>query len=287
MKRRQSQNIDRLSRELVADVKQYGSNPLLFLPSTHAALYLLERCAHHGMPVEVVGNHGWVTDWQPALSERTHSPLGLWKKLKTMRVLPYPVAVFQDQLVSVDDSYQIVRIDAEAYHVSPIEVMLLMRFRPRTFLGRATPPKRTGAASGLALVTYTEVLPQVATRSTLEQVMTDVIRPLTEIRDSESVTDWHARLSFDLKKSDNYKRLLSQRIQEIEALMRIYQDHRGVPSSLATRIESLRASRLELINTRSSERPQEPRQETPDEHVVKSVVPPASLVVAGNRPTVA
>lgn len=283
MNPRQSQNVDRLSRELVADLRRYGSSPLLFLPSTQAALCLLERCAHNGMPVEVVGNHGWMADWQPALSGRVHSPLELWKKLKTMHVLPYPVAIFQDQLVSVDDSYQIVRIDAEAYHVSPIEVMLLMRFRPRTFLGHATPPKRNGAASGLALTAYTAEFPQVTTRSTLEQIMTDVIRPLAAIRDSGSVTDWHARSSFDLKRSDNYNRLLSQRMQEIEALMRIYQDHHGAPSPLATRIESLRASRLDLVSMRSSERP----QKTPDDHLVKSVVPPASLAAAGNRPTVA
>lgn len=255
MKPRQSQNVDRLSRELVADLKRYGSSPLLFLPSTHAALSLLERCAHNGMPVEVVGNHGWMTDWQPALSGRVHSPLRLWKRLKTMHVLPYPVAIFQDQLVSVDDSYQTVQIDAEANHISPIEVMMLMRFRPRTFLGRATPPKRNGAASGLALTPYTAELAQAATRSTLEQVMADVIRPLTAIRDSESVTDWHARSSFDLKRVDNYNRLLSQRMQEIEALMRIYQDHHGEPSPLATRIESLRASRRELVSARSSEGP--------------------------------
>lgn len=239
-------SVDRLGRQLTNEARRDRQYPLLLLPSTEPAFRLIEACEEKGVPCRVVGNPSMVKCWHPTVAPNVQTPRTLWHSIKAQATLPCAVAVFQDQLVAIDDSYRRVTVDSQNYLVSPIEVMILMKFRPRTYLGTALPKRRCRSA-GIALARYQAALPPTMTQKAVDAVMGDVLRPLLACADDQSI-DWHARPSFALKQNNNFNRLLVQQLQEMESLIRLYaQNHPGPPTP-ARWIDILRAGRLEIAH---------------------------------------
>lgn len=238
--------LDLLARNLVKKNDRRGY-PLLFLPSTSSAFELLVACTRHGHPVKAVGHRGLVESWFPSASPWVHTPLSLWRQVRNLYSLPFIVAVFQDQLASIDDSYHSVDVDGLSYQVSPVEVMLLMRFRPDTHLGVAESRAKHGRPSMLILRPYAVDIPRSITATAMNSIMADIIRPLASYQ-KKDISDWYARNTFALKQGTNFYLLLSQRIQEIQGLIRTYRDRHIDPSAFAPWLCTLDAARIEIRN---------------------------------------
>lgn len=234
----------RMAARLAREVRRTGRRPLMSLPSTPAAFQLLEAYVDNGLPVEVVGHARLAAQWSPALSMPVRTPLALWQQVKAHAELPAAVAVFQDQLVAVDDSYVRVDCDGHRYHVSPIEMMLLMRFKPPVYVGAAA--RRTWSRrSRLVLRPCTFVPPEAPTQAALDVLMADVLRPLLACR--TTAADWLAAEVFPLKEDGRRGALLSQRIQEMEGLVRLCRMRSGRPAALRRYSGTLRTGRLEVL----------------------------------------
>lgn len=238
--------IRRMGRDLAERCRRDGSHPLLLLPSTPAAFSLVERYTETGLPMEIVGNAALLRDWMPGLAGRAHTPLALWRKVRDAATLPFAVASFQDQLVHVDDSFHAVPVDGQTYRVSPVEAMLRMRFRPHTWLGRVAPGRSPRSPSSLSLESDPAILPEAPSRAAFETELARLLRPLLACQDPR-IGDWRARRTFALKVGRNHDRMLAQRLQEIEALIRVHQDRQGPQSSLAALMGTLRANRQDLL----------------------------------------
>lgn len=167
--------------------------------------------------------------------------------MKSLPALSFGIAVFQDQLVSVDDSYLSVDVDGQTYLVSPIELMLMTRFAPPVWLGAAEPSSRRDKPSFLALHPYHAAVPALSMQGALEALMKGVLSPLIACQQHERLSDWHARGTFPLKLRGHTQAAVSQRLQEIEALVRIYHHRHGEPAALAALMPSLRESRKALL----------------------------------------
>jgi len=234
------------SYRLVEESRRYHGYPLLLLPSTPAAFSMVALCIDAGLPVKVVGHTLWMKEWAPALVEHVYSPLGLWRIVKHSPTLPFAVASFQDQLVNVDDSFHTVTIDNQQFRVSPIEAMLVMRFCPRTYIATAI-EGRPGKPSSLTLSVHAAKFSNRMSTPAFDAALGELLRPILKCH-THPIRDWYAREVFTLKIGHNFERMLSLRIQEIESLIRVYQDRHGTPSSLAPSLERLRLSRQELVS---------------------------------------
>ncbi|MDE1892806.1 MAG: hypothetical protein KGH90_00535 [Xanthomonadaceae bacterium] len=234
-----------MSQELVEESRRYDSYPLLLLPSTPAAFSMIALCSQAGLPVKVVGHALWMKEWAPALVEHVHSPLGIWRIVKDSSTLPFAVVSFQDQLANVDDSFHTVIVEDQQVRVSPIEAMLMMRFHPRTYVATAT-EGRPGKPSSLTLAVHAADLSDHMSTLAFDAALGELLLPLLKCH-RHPIGDWHARDVFAMKVGRNFERMLSLRLQEIESLIRVYQDRHGTPSSLAPSLERLRKSRQELV----------------------------------------
>lgn len=238
--------ISRMCHRLIEESRQLHDYPLLLLPSTPAAFSMVAQCSDAGLPIKVVGHALWMKEWSPALVEHVHSPLGLWRIVKNSLTLPFAVASFQDQLANVDESFHTVIIEDQQIRVSPIEAMLVMRFHSRTYIATAI-ERRPGKPSSLALAVHAAELSGRMATGAFDAALGELLSPLLKCY-RHPVSDWHAREVFAMKVGHNFERMLSLRIQEIESLIRVYQDRHGMPSSIAPSLERLRVSRQELVN---------------------------------------
>lgn len=236
----------RMSQRLVEDSRRCHSYPLLLLPSTPASFSMVARCINAGLPVKMVGHALWMKEWAPALVEHAHSPLGIWRIVKDSPTLPFAVASFQDQLANVDDSFHTVTIEDQQIRVSPIEAMLMMRFQPRTYTATAI-EGRPGKPSSLTLAVHAAKLSDSMSRAAFDAVLGELLRPLLKCHKCP-IGDWYAREVFAMKVGHNFERMLSLRMQEIESLIRVYQDRHGAPPPLAPSLERLRVSRKRLVS---------------------------------------
>lgn len=236
-----------LCQTVMASTRLHGSQPLLSLPSTPAAFDLLDRCVAEGLAIQVIGHPAQMNAWHASWAGPVHSPLTLWREVKSLPALPFGIAVFQDQLVAVDDSYLSVDVDGQTYLVSPIELMVMTRFAPPVWLGMAEPSSRRHKPSFLALHLYDTGVPAVSMQGALEALMKEILSPLIACQDQEQLNDWHARARFPLKRRGHTQAAVSQRLQEIEALVRIYHHRHGEPAALAALMPSLRESRKALL----------------------------------------
>lgn len=234
----------RLGRLLVEEAARTNHYPLMMLPSTDAAFQLVAACLDMGMPVRVVGNPGLVESWGLALAPKVMTPRFLWSAIKAEARLPFGVIIFEDQLVAIDDSYLRVKGDSQSYMVSPLEVMILMKFRPPSYLGSVPSPKHRRAFE-ITLTRYTPDVPLVMSQQAVNEIMLDVLRPLLACLKDESIP-WYARPCFTLKQNDNFNRVLIQQIQEMESLVRLCSAQHPEPIVPASWLEALRASRLEI-----------------------------------------
>jgi hypothetical protein len=238
-------NPKRLARLLVKEATRTERYPLVMLPSTVAAFHLVAACLDMGMPVRAVGNPGLVESWSSGLAPNVMTPRFLWSAIKGERKLPFGVIVFEDQLVAIDDSYLRVEVDGQTYMVSPIELMILMKFRPPSYLGSASSPRKRRALE-ITLTHYMPDVPSVLSQEAAHEIMLDVLRPLLACLEDESIS-WYARACFALKRNDNFNRVLIREIQEMESLVRLCSAKHPEPVVPEGWLEALRASRLEIV----------------------------------------
>ena len=238
-------DLAKISQRLIEDTERHQGFPLLLLPSTPAAFSVVAQCIDAGLPMTAVANALCMKEWEPTLFEHVHSPLSLWRLVKDSPVLPFGVACFQDQLANIDESFHAVTVDDQRIRVSPIDAMLIMRFRPHTLVATAT-EGRSGKPSLLSFVTYEPDISDNMSTTAFDEVLGEMLRPILKCQ-SSSIRDWHARELFALKLEHNFERALSQRLQEIESLIRVYEDRHGNPSSLASSLDLLRVSRQTLV----------------------------------------
>lgn len=239
-----TRNPARLGQQLADAAARTGRYPLLILPSTDAGFQLLAACARRGMPVKVVGHPGLMASWSKAGATDVTTPWPLWVSLKGEENLLCAVAVFEDQLVAIDDSYLRVEVGNQAYMVSPIIIMILMKFSPPSYLGRMSASRRRHAC-GITLTPYAPDMPAAPSRQMVNEVMGNVLQPLLDCANDVSLP-WLARPSFPLKRNNNFYRVLVQQIQEMETLVRlccVERDESEVPEGW---LDVLRASRVEI-----------------------------------------
>lgn len=237
--------IKKMGHRLVEESRLNQAYPLLLLPSTPAAFSVVAILSGAGLPVRVVGDAARMREWAPALIGYVHSPLELWRAVKDSSTLPFVIVSFQDQLAGVDDSFYPVTIDGQRIRVSPIELMLVMRFRPRTYLATAL-EGGPGKASSLDLADLAVELSAHMSTNDFNMALSELFRPILKCS-TNRINDWRARELFSIKVGDNFERLLSLRAQEIESLIRVYQDRHAVSPALAISLERLRASRQEFV----------------------------------------
>lgn len=234
----------KLSRRLADEATRTGQFPMVVLPSTKAAFDLVAACLARDMPVRVVGNPGLVESWNLPDAPTVMTPLSLWSTVKAHAALPFAVVVFEDQLVTIDDSYLRVDVDDRHFMVSPVVVMILMKFRPPTHIGHVCVPRKR-QAGGLELTPRAFDLPRVMSQQMVYRVMGEILQPLLACLDDERIA-WLARASFTLKQNQNSLRVLIQQLQEMESLVRLcslrYPDS-AVPAGW---LGVLRTSRLDL-----------------------------------------
>lgn len=128
--------------------------------------------------------------------------------------------------------------------MSPIEVMILMKFRPPSYLG-SIPSPRQRRLSGITLTRYTPNVPLTMSQRAVKEIMCEVLRPLLACSEDKSIL-WHARPSFVLKQNENFDRVLIRQVQEMESLVRLYSAQHSEPMVPMNWLETLRASRLEM-----------------------------------------
>src|SRR6185312_1069772 len=235
---------ERLGRQLAEEASRLSRYPLLILPSSVESFRLLEACEESGMPVRAAGNPGLVATWAVGRAMSVTTPRSLWSTLKAERNLACAVAVFEDQHVAVDDSYLRVTVDGHTYMVSPLLMMILMKFRPHAYLGRfsAGHHRITGE---FQLTPYAPDLPPTVTQNVANDLMGDVLGPLLAM-ENDARMPWLARNGFVLKRDSNFYRVLVQQVQEMESLVRLCCSGRPEPSVPSTWHEVLRASRLAI-----------------------------------------
>lgn len=229
-------------------VSSNGNHPLLLLPSVPEAFALLDACVARGMPVRAVGQPLLVNEWRGASPDWVvASPLSTWHAINPAASLPVVLAVFQDQLVAIDDSYVSIRINDDIYRVSPIEAMTILKYHPTVLQGLLV-PTRLGArgAHRMYLRRWRPPTPY-PTRQFALMAMTETVRPLHDCR----APHWYARKIFQFKRETTHRRMLSQRLQELEALLMLYQLRHGRPAPLTLTVDDLRASRLGLMQARA------------------------------------
>lgn len=241
-----NRNPERLGQQLAEAAAHSGDYPLLVLPSTDKAFRLVQAYRNAGMRIGAVGNAGLVASWGITFEETfLWTPLKVWASLKDCPKLPWAVVVFEDQLVAIDDSYLRVEVDGHAYMVSPIVMMILMKFRPPSYLGSMSTPIRR-RESEIRLVPYAVEIPMALTQSHANEVMGQVLRPLIDLGNAERIP-WLARTGFALKRDYNFHRVLVQQVQEMESLVRLYSAQPSAPTLPAGWLDVLRASRIEMV----------------------------------------
>lgn len=226
-----------------------GNHPLLLLPSVPEAFALLDACVARGMAVRAVGQPLLVSEWRGAPPGwMITSPLSTWRAIHRAALLPVVLAVFQDQLVALDDSYVPVCIDDDTYRVSPIEAMVVVKYHPTVLQGLMV-PTRLGirGAYRMHLRHWRPPVP-CPTRQSASMVLAETVRPLRDC----TAPHWYARELFQLKREINHRRMLAQRLQELEALLMLYQLRHGRPAPLSLTVDDLRASRLNLLRQASA-----------------------------------
>lgn len=224
---RRHASIRDLVDRLIEKTAHEGRYPLICLPSMPAAFKLLDACAARGMPVMAVGHPALMEQWWQSADRYMATPLTLWRKCRDGVDLPAVTAIFQDQLVAVDNSYVRVQALGDVYHVSPIECMLITRFNPPCYIGLRVVGNDAETASRLELSTYQPKLQAPLTREDFRRVMADVLRPLAQMV-NESPPDWVAGDVFTLKRGNNFNIMLSQQIRQMEALWRLYRRQHGI-----------------------------------------------------------
>lgn len=237
-------SLDLQARRLLNEASAGHGFPLLALPSTDASFHLIRWLEKRGRRSLVVGNPGLAEGWGPAGGLRILTPREAWRELRATPGSVHLVAVFQDQLVAMDDSYVTLSLDGQRIHVSPIEAMILMKFETRAFVGSAVSRGR-GRPPGLRLSAWRPSLAAPMTIEVLNEIMAPVLRGLLSCVIDPAI-DWYARRSFALKQDDNFQRVLVQQIQEMEALVRIYEQQHAFSPPPALWLETLRECRAEI-----------------------------------------
>lgn len=236
-------NPERLGLKLAKEAARTGRCPLLVLPSTEAAFRMLDAYREGGLQLSAAGNPGLAASWGVRAESYLTTPRPLWAALKGQGKLPWAVAVFEDQLVAIDDSYLRVEVDDQSYMVSPLLMMLLVKFRPTTYIASMTPRHRGGG--DLRLAPYSPDVPPALSQQVANEIMGRVLRPLLDSTDDVRMP-WLARPSFALKRNNNFHRILVQQIQEMETLVRLCRATRPIPEVPVGWLGALRAIRLEI-----------------------------------------
>lgn len=239
-----TKNPQRLGLKLAKEAARTGRCPLLVLPSTEAAFRMLDACREGGLQVSAAGNPGLVASWGVRAERYLTTPRTLWSALKGQGKLPWAIAVFEDQLVAIDDSYLRVEVDGQSYMVSPLLMMLLVKFGPTTYIASMTPPRHRSGGD-LQLAPYSPDVRPALSQQAANEIMGRVLRPLLDSTDDVRMP-WLARPSFALKRDNNFRRILVQQIQEMETLVRLCRAARPAPEIPAGWLGALRAIRLEI-----------------------------------------
>lgn len=216
--------------------RAHGKHSPCWTHAWHAAC----RCARSANPHW--STNGATPAWTVA------SPLSTWRAINKATLLPVVLAVFQDQLVAIDDSYVSVCVGDETYRVSPIEAMTILKYHPVVMQGLLAPP-RVGvrAAYRMRLCRWWPPTPCPEPEAA-RMVLAETVRPLHDCR----APHWYAREVFQLKRETNYRRMLAQRLQELEALLMLYQLRNGQPAPLNLTVDDLRVSRLDMLRHEST-----------------------------------
>lgn len=241
-----------LRREVASLVRgwRYGSGPpLIILPSTAASLQFAGQLSRD-MPVAIIGNPRLLADWAPSLCAQARSPLDLWREVKPREQLPCAVLSYPDQLIGVDPSFHKIAIGDRNYTFSIVEMMLLMKFQPPCYLGKAHFRGRGGkAVSTLTLKKFAGGMPAGLPKEKFDEWLIRLMRPVIECGENPH-DGWQARDIFPLKMDDNFEKMLKLRLLEIEALLRMGGDLPETARSyreLLAELQMVRRRPLQLV----------------------------------------
>lgn len=251
-------------------VKREQRPALLVLPSIPAS-YLLAQRICESRAGKIIGNSALMKEWAPPLARHVQSPLSVWRQARTNELLPWPVISFPDQLVGTDSSYCKLEIAGESYAFSIIEIMLLMRFRPSALVGQAIEPASRKAFSTLSLERFTGALPDSPSASDFNLALAELMRGVVACQRA-AIRDWNAREVFSLKVGNNFERMLSLKLLEIEALIR--QDPTVVRQLELQEnlLDQIKVSRKKLLRSTTPIAPTQPREST--QRCAAPAVPP-------------
>jgi len=213
----------RKTAALMRSWRQGSPLPLIILPSTATSLQFAAQLSRD-IPVVVIGNPRLLTAWAPSFCAPVNSPLEVWREVKAYKQLPYAVISYPDQLTSVDPSFHKVAIGGGSCAFSIIEMMLLMKFRSPTYLGKARfHGHGEKAASTLALNRFAGEMSDGLPKEEFDAWMLRLMEPVIECNRNPH-DGWLARDIFPLKMNENFERMLKIRLLEIEGLLRMVDD---------------------------------------------------------------
>jgi hypothetical protein len=210
-------SIGSLARNIRRATKKEGAFPVLILPSAPASFRLIAILKASGVPTRSVGNIDVASGWSVAPIPAFSSPRQLWGEVARLEALPFIVALFEDQLISLDRGALHASLNGERYFVSSLVTMLRMKFGATFLVGHV---EGRGCKQTL---TTNAIWGESSSAMTEEEMSAFLGACLGGLLEAERdvTADWYAREVFQLKRETSIKRAELRRCQEMESIARM------------------------------------------------------------------